>query len=82
MGKKKPQKNTPAQKRFSQLNGPAVQAVSASTDKAYDGVNLQRTVYLLDLPGGKRLVADLFTFESQQMEYQYDLPFFFIANDN
>ncbi len=73
-GKEETAEKYPAQKRFSQLNGPAVQVVSASTDKAYDGVNLQRTVYLLDLPGGKRLVADLFTVESAD-EHQYDLPF-------
>ncbi len=73
-GKEETAEKYPAQKRFSYLKGPAVQVVSAGTDKAYDGVNLQRTVYLLDLPGGNRLVADLFTVESAA-EHQYDLPF-------
>jgi oligo-alginate lyase len=73
-GKEETAEKYPAQKRFSQLKGPAVQVVSAATDRAYDGVNLQRTVYLLDLPGGNRLVTDLFTVESAA-EHQYDLPF-------
>jgi predicted regulator of Ras-like GTPase activity (Roadblock/LC7/MglB family) len=64
----------PAQKRFSSLTGPAMQVVSASTDKAYDGVQLQRTVYLLHLPGGKQLMTDIFTARSEAA-HQYDLPF-------
>lgn len=66
--------NYPAQKRFSQVSGTAVQVVSASAAKAYDNVNLQRTVYLLQLPGGKQLVADIFTSQAMAV-HQYDLPF-------
>ncbi len=73
-GKEVTAEKYPAEKRFSNISGPAVQVVSAKTDKAYTGTNLQRTVYLLDLPGGSRLMTDLFTVESGE-EHQYDLPF-------
>lgn len=61
-------------KLFSNISNPAVQVVSARQDSAYAGVRLQRTVYLLQLPGDKKLVADIFNTTSGS-EHQYDLPF-------
>ncbi len=63
-----------AEKLFSSISSPAVQVVAAREENAYKGVSLQRTVYLLQLPGGKKLVADIFNVNSKD-EHQYDLPF-------
>lgn len=63
-----------ADKLFSDISRNAVQVVSAGTDDAYKGTRLQRTVYLLQLPGGKKLVADIFNAYSDS-PHQYDLPF-------
>jgi hypothetical protein len=63
-----------SQKVFSSVGNPAVQVVSAKDDNAYKGIELQRTVYLVELPGGKKMVADIFTAASAD-EHQYDLPF-------
>lgn len=63
-----------AQKLFSSLANPAVKVVAAMDSNAYKGVHLQRTVYMLQLPDGKKLVADLFHALSGE-RHQYDLPF-------
>lgn len=63
-----------ADKLFSDISRSAVQVVSASTDDAYKDTRLQRTVYLLQLPDGKKLVADIFNTYSNAV-HQYDLPF-------
>ncbi|RYG27542.1 MAG: heparinase, partial [Chitinophagaceae bacterium] len=73
-GKEKEAEKFPAKKLFSEIGREAVQVVAASTDDAYKGTHLQRTVYLLKLPGGKKLVADIFSARSAE-EHQYDLPF-------
>ncbi len=65
-----------AEKLFSSINSPVVQVVAARENNAYKGVGLQRTVYLLQLPGGEKLVADIFNARSAG-EHQYDLPFHF-----
>lgn len=61
-------------KLFSSFSNPAVQVVSAKEDNAYKGVHMQRTLYMLQLPGGKKMIADIFNVESAS-EHQYDLPF-------
>lgn len=73
-GKEKEAEKYHADKYFSDLSGKAVQVVSAGTGQAYKGTDLQRTVYLIRLPGGKKLVADLFNVYSPAA-HQYDLPF-------
>jgi len=62
------------EKLFSSISNSAVQAVAAEEKNAYKGVELRRTVYLLQLPGGKKLVADIFNANSKD-DHQYDLPF-------
>lgn len=61
-------------KLFSSVSNPAIQVVSARELNAYKGIGLQRTLYLLQLPGGKKLTVDIFNINSEQ-EHQYDLPF-------
>lgn len=62
------------QKIFSSTTNEAVQVVMAADSNAYKGVRMQRAVYLLQLPGGKKLVADVFHVASKE-DHQYDLPF-------
>lgn len=63
-----------AQKLFSAISNPSVLVVSAKEENAYKNIGLQRTVYLLELPGGKKLAVDIFNASSEN-EHQYDLPF-------
>ena len=65
-----------SEKLFSAISNPALQVIAAKEDHAYDGVQLQRTLYLLRLPNGKKLLTDIFLTRSSQ-EHQYDLPFQF-----
>ena len=61
-------------KLFSNTTNPAVQVVTAKEDNAYKNVHLQRTVYMLQLPGQKNIIVDIFNTNSPD-EHQYDLPF-------
>jgi hypothetical protein len=61
-------------KLFSNIDKAAVQVVAAKEEHAYKGIQLQRCVYLLQLPGGRKLIADIFNINSKE-EHQYDLPF-------
>lgn len=63
-----------SEKLFSSVNNPAVQVVAAKEENAYKGVKLQRTVYMITLPEGRKLLADIFTTTATE-EHQYDLPF-------
>lgn len=63
-----------AQKLFSDITKPTALVVSAKEEKAYKNVGLQRTVYMLELPTGKKLTVDIFNATSAD-EHQYDLPF-------
>lgn len=65
---------TPAEKFFSAISNPSVLVVSAKEKNAYKNIGLQRTVYLLQLPGGKKLAVDIFNVSADN-EHQYDLPF-------
>jgi hypothetical protein len=63
-----------SQKLFSSIKNPAVLVTATEEDNAYKGVHLQRTVYMLQLPDGKKIMADIFNVTSNE-EHQYDLPF-------
>jgi hypothetical protein len=63
-------------KLFSSIDNAAVQVVAAKADNVYKGVRLQRALYLLQLPNGKKLLVDLFQ-ATAASEHQYDLPFQF-----
>jgi hypothetical protein len=65
-----------ADKLFSSIGSPGLQAVSAREENAYKGVKLQRSVYLIELPGGRKFLIDIFNTYSSG-EHQYDLPFHF-----
>jgi len=73
-GEEKTAEQFHADKLFSSTNGTAVQVVAAKEDNAYKGIHLQRTVYMLQLPGGRKIVADIFNALSPTA-HQYDLPF-------
>ncbi|MBS1510181.1 MAG: alginate lyase family protein [Bacteroidetes bacterium] len=63
-----------AEKLFSSITNPAALAVAARENNAYKDVALQRNIYLLHLPEGKKLLVDIFNAASPN-EHQYDLPF-------
>lgn len=65
-----------ADKIFSSIGNPVVQVVAAKDDNAYKNMHLQRTLYMLQLPRGKKFIVDLFAATSPD-EHQYDLPFQF-----
>ena len=60
-------------KLFSNIH-PPVQVVAAKENSAYTGVEMQRSVYQLLLPTGKKLLVDLFTTTTKD-QHQFDLPF-------
>jgi oligo-alginate lyase len=62
------------EKLFSDLSKTAKQVVSARDAHSYKGVELQRSLYLLELPGEKKILVDVFNVSSAD-EHQYDLPF-------
>ncbi|RYY65299.1 MAG: heparinase, partial [Chitinophagaceae bacterium] len=59
---------------FSNLSGKSIQVVSAADDHAYPGTALRRSLYLLELPAGRRLLLDLFQARSAEA-HRYDLPY-------
>ncbi len=68
------QKYHPA-KLFSNVSSRNVQVVCAEDDKAYEGVKMQRSIYMVNIPGHEKpLVVDLFNALSNT-SHQYDLPF-------
>lgn len=62
------------EKLFSDTRNPDLQVVSAQDNNAIPGVKMQRTVCLLRLPGGEKLLLDIFLAASAKA-HQYDLPF-------
>ncbi|NOT93021.1 MAG: alginate lyase family protein [Ferruginibacter sp.] len=68
-----------AEKLFSSITSDAVQVVAAKEDNAYKNVHLQRTLYMLQLPDGRKIIADIFNAVSAT-EHQYDLPFQYNGN--
>jgi len=63
-----------SEKLFSNINNPNVQVVAAQEKNAYKDVQLVRTVYLLQLPDGKKIIIDLFNATASK-QTQFDLPF-------
>ena len=63
-----------AQKLFSDITNPKVLAVAAAENNAYKNVQMQRGLYMIELPGNKKFVIDIFKAASPD-EHQYDLPF-------
>lgn len=66
--------NFHSDKLYSSINNKAVQVVIAKDDNAYKGIGLKRAVYMIQLPDGKKLLADIFSAASAT-SHQYDLPF-------
>jgi hypothetical protein len=62
------------EKLWSSLGSTNVQAVSAKEDHAYSDVQLRRSLYLLQVPGGRRVLVDLYQGISAN-PHQYDLPY-------
>ncbi len=73
-GKEDIAQNFHSDKLFSNYTNPAVQVVAAKEDNAYKNTHMQRTLYMLQLPDGKKMIADIFNVQSDA-EHQYDLPF-------
>jgi hypothetical protein len=65
-----------SQKLFSDINNASALVVIASEDNAYTNVHLQRSVYLLRLAEGKKIMIDIFNTKATG-DHQYDLPFQF-----
>jgi oligo-alginate lyase len=65
-----------SEKLFSNHSHEVVQVVAARETHAYNNVSLQRTLYLLQLPGSNKMVVDIFN-TTADAEHQYDLPFQF-----
>ena len=63
-----------SEKLFSSIDNTDVQVVAAQEKNAYKDVQLQRTLYLLQLPDGKKIVVDLFNAQALK-QTQFDLPF-------
>lgn len=63
-----------AVKLFSDISNPSLLVVAAKEENAYKNVELQRSLYMLQLPEGKKIIIDIFNAAST-VEHQYDLPF-------
>ena len=63
-----------SEKIFSDTANSSVLVIAAKEDNAYKGVHLQRNLYMLQLPGLKKIIVDIFNASSAD-EHQYDLPF-------
>jgi len=63
-----------SEKLFSSIDNPNVQVVAAREQNAYKDVQLERTIYLLQLPEGKKIIVDLFNATASK-QTQFDLPF-------
>ena len=63
-----------SEKLFSSIDNSNVQVVAAREKNAYKDAQLERTVYLLQLPDGKKIIVDLFNVIASK-QTQFDLPF-------
>lgn len=61
-------------KLFSDFSKQNVQVVGAEEANAYAQVNLKRVLYMIQLPEGKKMLADLVIATADSL-HQYDLPF-------
>lgn len=73
-GKEEESQKYHSDKLFSDIKNKNLLAVSAKEDNAYEGVHLQRNIYMLQLPDGRKFIADIFNAASKE-KHQYDLPF-------
>jgi oligo-alginate lyase len=62
------------EKLFSDIKDTLALVVAAKDENAYKGVQLKRNLYMLTLPGQKKLIVDIFEAASPD-EHTYDLPF-------
>jgi hypothetical protein len=65
-----------SEKLYSNIENKKLQVVSAIEKNAYSDVDMHRTIYLMELPGEKKFLLDIFRVNSDK-EHQYDLPFQF-----
>ena len=63
-----------AQKMFSDTSNPSLLVAAAKEDNAYNNVQLKRTLYMMQLPGERKIFVDVFHVTSPEA-HQYDLPF-------
>ena len=61
-------------KLYSNLKEPAAQVICARETNAYKNVELVRTLYLLQLKDGRKIIVDIFNANSPEI-HQFDLPF-------
>ncbi len=61
-------------KLYNNFSNPDALVIAAKDEHAYSNIAMQRQVALINIPGGKRLVVDIFEANSQSA-HQYDLPF-------
>ncbi|MEO7444787.1 MAG: heparinase II/III family protein [Ferruginibacter sp.] len=73
-GKENIAENFHSDKVFSDLTNNALQVVAAREDNAYDNTHMQRTIYMIQIPGQNRMVADIFNVATTG-DHQFDLPF-------
>lgn len=73
-GKESVSENFHPDKLYSNTKSKTVQVVIAKDDNAYKGIGMKRTAYMITLPGGQKLLADIFS-AAAASEHQYDLPF-------
>jgi oligo-alginate lyase len=73
-GEEKIAEKNHSDKLFSSFINPNVQVAAAKEDNAYPNTHMQRTLYMLKLPGNKKMIVDLFNVQSDTV-HQYDLPF-------
>jgi len=73
-GEEKIAENNHSEKLFSSFSNPNIQVVAAKEDNAYKNTHMQRTLYMLQLPMGNKMIVDLFNVQSDTI-HQYDLPF-------
>jgi oligo-alginate lyase len=73
------QQNSP-QKYFFNSSNPALQYVSAKDNSAYEGVEMHRTMAMVNDENLIRpLVVDIFKIKSDK-EHQYDLPYYYMGH--
>src|SRR5436190_8652539 len=63
-----------SQKLFSDTKNPALLVAAAEENNAYKNIHLQRNLYMVQLPEGKKMIIDIFNTSANEL-HQYDLPF-------
>jgi hypothetical protein len=73
-GQEKTAEKYHSNKLYSSIDRQPMKVVIAEEKNAYKGVKMQRGIFLLQLPTGKKLLVDLFDIQSAT-SHVYDLPF-------